>query len=117
MDESKLAISTLEPISLKNIDGGSIEAEFQEKMTEVVEYLSESKNKGTCKIKIELTFKPHERRGFVESTAAVTSSIPVRKRANILMARDGRIVQDITSADASEPGLFPREHQTQERQS
>lgn len=107
-------LSLLERISLKNLDGGAVEQEFQEVMTEVVEAISDPERQGPCTVTLTLTFKPGKRKGFVESTVAVSKKIPNKKRANILMVRDGRIVQDVTSCDASQPGLFPRNEQHEE---
>lgn len=103
-----LAISTVEPISLSTFDGGSIEDEFQEKLQEFVDYLGVKDNTGACTINIALTFKRAKQAGFIETVASVTSKIPAHKRANIMMSREGKIVQDVTTRDARQPGLFKR---------
>lgn len=102
----------LQPLRLSEMDGGSVEARFQEELQQAREYLAEAGASQSARITITLDLKPHKHAGFLELVSSVSSRIPPRKAANILMMRDGKIMEDNTSRSAAEPGLFPRSADT-----
>ena len=98
----------LQQLHLSTMDNGTIEARFQEELEKVREIMSEAGVQGKASINISLEFKPHKHHGFLEMTTAVSSRIPTQKAANILLMRDGKILEDVTSVSAEQPGMFDR---------
>lgn len=105
---ANVELQSLQPLRLSEMDNGSVEARFQEELEKIRDVMTEAGVSGSAKISITFDFKQHTSIGFLEMTSSVTSKLPAQKAGNILMMRDGKILEDVTSHSAEEPGLFDR---------
>lgn len=96
------------PITLSELDNGSIEARFQEGIGPVHEFMSESGVSGSAKIIITMEFKQKGKPGFCDMKSKVEVKITPQTSQNVLLVRDGTIMEDVTSQDAESPQLFDR---------
>lgn len=101
-------LNTLAPITLSTVSAGNVEKQFQDELERVRECLQDPKRAGTCRVTICLDFVPEEGvSNFLRVQSTVSSKLPPQKLTNVLMIQNGELLEDCTSTDARQPGLFP----------
>lgn len=110
----RATLATLAPITLSSVAGGQVERQFQEELARVQATLADPQKAGPCKITVTLDFLPEEDSvNFCRLASSVACKLPARKSRRVLTISGGEILEDVTSLDARQPGLFPV-HETEE---
>lgn len=108
MTEERVTLSTLQPLRLSDLAAGNVEKQFQEELAKVRDVLSDPQRSGPCRVSIHLDFKPEESSQiFLRLESSVSSKLPARKSARIITLQGGELLEETTSMDARQPGLFP----------
>ena len=104
----RVELTTLQPITLSTVSAGEVERQFQDELEKVRAVLADKDLSGACSVMIKLDLIPEEgSTNFVRVQSTVSSKLPPRKLSRVVMMRDGVLLEDTTSTDARQPGLFP----------
>ncbi|MBK8233004.1 MAG: hypothetical protein IPK72_21075 [Candidatus Eisenbacteria bacterium] len=102
----QVTLTTLVPLTLSTVSGGHVERQFQEELARVREVLTDPKRSGACRVTISLDFVPEDSASFVRVLSTVSSKLPPQKLARVVTIHNGELMEDRTSPDARQPGLF-----------